>query len=166
LTPLSCNFPYTTLFRSQGLAREQGDFALVPAVDDPEFAGAAHLVGEAHAARAENAARAPIFDMRAHGRLGLDHLLFVEAAMVAAVGIAVVLQAAFAGLIAFGAVEGMVDEEELHHRLAGLLHVLALGGDFHVLGYGLGAGYHGAGRSLDPHHADAAIARDRQIRMV
>jgi len=67
----------------------------------------------------------------------------MEAPMIAAVLVGIILQLALTGLIAFGTVQRMVDEQEFHHRLAGLFDILALGGDFHAFGHGLGAGYDG-----------------------
>src|SRR5690606_6507944 len=99
---------------------EDGDLAAVAAVDHAEFARAGDFLGEAHAARADDAARAPVLDVGTHGGLRLADFLLGEATVVAAVLHAVVLQLALAGLVALGAVERVVDEQELHHALAGL----------------------------------------------
>jgi len=82
-----------------------------------------------------------------------------------------VLQVAFAALIADRAVERMVDEEELHHPFARLLDHRRVGEDFRRLAVRAGAQVahaHGAGggglrrAALDLDQAHSAVAGDRQ----
>ena len=51
------------------------------------------------------------------------------------------LQAALPGLVTDGAVEWMVDEEELHYAVAAFLYQLPARADPHVLRDGIGTGY-------------------------
>jgi hypothetical protein len=82
-----------------------------------ELGGLGHFAREAHAAGAHDAAVGVEKDVRAQVLLGLLDLLLFEARDAAAVLVRVVLQEALAGLVADGAVQRVVDEEVLHHRL-------------------------------------------------
>ena len=61
-------------------------------------------------------------DQRAEVLVGHSPLVLVVAAAVEAVGHRLVLQVAFAALVADRAIERMVDEQEFHHAVARLLH--------------------------------------------
>ena len=90
--------------------------------------------GEAHAARAQDAALLVQQHVRAElpGLLALD-LLEREAALIQAVLHVVVLQRAFAGLVADGAIDRVVDEQELEHSLPSLADPIVLGLDGHAV---------------------------------
>ncbi len=87
-----------------------------------------------------------------------------------AVGHGLVLQVALAALVADRAVERVVDEQELHHPLAGLLDRRRLGADHRRLAvrarpavaHRPGAGGDRLRRALQFDEAHAAIAGDRQ----
>jgi len=84
--------------------------------------------------------------------LSLDGPLVLEvAAVVEAVGHRLVLQVAFAALIADRAVQRMVDEKELHHSLAHLLHFRGVGVDDHAVGDRHGARRDWRGDALHGH---------------
>ena len=89
-------------------------------------------------------------------------LVLAIAAAVKAIGHRLVLQIAFAALIADRAVERMVDEQELHHPVAGLFGHLAIGADHHVVGRRHRAGGDRLRRFFLLDQAHAAIAGDRQ----
>ncbi len=95
------------------------DLHVLAAARGAELLDAGDLGGEAHAARAVNAAR----HVGGHQRtqvLVLDHALaFVEARHVAAEAHGQILQLALATLVADRAIERMVDEQEFHGRLLG-----------------------------------------------
>ena len=110
------------------------------------------------------------FDQRAD--IFFFHRAFVlrKPAGVAAKGHCLVLQVALATLVADRAVQRVVDEQKLHHPLAGLFHHRRFGVDFRWLAIAPGAQIahpHGAGgnRFWRAHHFDqahAAIAGYRQ----
>jgi hypothetical protein len=80
-----------------------------------------HFLGEADAARAVDAAGHDRLDDGAHIFLGHRPLVLGEAVVAAAIGHGLVLQVAFAALVADRAIERVVDEQELHHPFARLL---------------------------------------------
>src|SRR5262249_4623014 len=73
---------------------------------------------------------------------------------------------ALAGLIAYRAVERVVDQMELHDRLPRLAHPVGLGVDDHPLGGERVARDGGPRRLLDVHHAEAALSGDREAAVV
>ena len=104
------------------LARVAGERAVASAVGEAEDVVLRDILGEAHAAGAEDAAlvvqRHPRPELRA---LRLHVLLLDEPRVAAAVARRLLLELAFARLVADRAVERVVDEEELHHALAAFL---------------------------------------------
>ena len=99
------------------LAGEDVDLLGAAAAEDADLAGAGDYTGEAHATRAHDAAVGVELDVRAYVLDGLLDLLLLEPRLGAAVLEAVVLEVALAGLVADGAVQRMIDQQELHHRL-------------------------------------------------
>ena len=99
-----------------------GDLHVLAAADGAELRHARDLRREADAPRAMDAAVHDRLDQRAD-ILVLDRaLVLVIAAGIDAVGHRLVLQVAFAALVADRAVERMVDQQEFHHAFAGLAH--------------------------------------------
>ena len=139
-----------------------GDLAVLAAVDHAELHHAGHFLAEAHAACAVDAARHLFHrDQRADVLAEDDALFLVVARGAAAVADREILQLAFAALVADRAVERVVDEQELHHRLLRLDRLVALGAHDHAVGHRRGAGRHRLGHLLDVHEAHAAVGRDR-----
>ena len=147
-----------------------GDLHVLAAADGAEVGGAGDFRGEADAARALDAAVHRRLDERAD-ILVLDRALVLgEARRVDAVGHRLVLQVALAALVADRAIQRMVDEQELHHAFARLLHHRRLGEHRRRLAvragaavaHAPGAGRDGLGRALHLDEAHAAIAGDRQ----
>src|SRR5690606_9993021 len=91
---------------------------------------AGHFGDEPHAARALDAAGHDRLDQRAHVLFFDRALVFVEARAASAVTHRLVLQVAFAALVADRAIERMIDPEGLHHALARLAHSGAFGDEF------------------------------------
>ncbi len=111
----------------QGTALEKGDERV-----------AGDLLGEAGAASAQDAALPVEEDLRRDvDRLGERALDAREPGLTATVGHRLVLQRALAALVADGAVQRMVDEQELHDALLRLVRGRArgLGADDHALGH-------------------------------
>ena len=79
-----------------------------------------------------------------------------------------VLQGALAALVADRAVQGMVDQEELQDAVLGLLHLVGVRDDGHVLGDRHVAGrlQRGAARAVDLDEAHSADADRRHPRVV
>ena len=148
-----------------------GDLHILAAADRAEIRRARHFGGEADAARALDAARHGGLDQRAD-ILVLDRALVLGIARgVDAIGHRLVLQVALATLVADRAVQRVVDEQELHHPLAGLLHHRRLGQHDGRLAIGAGtqvAHADGAGGlrlrrpALYLDQAHAAVAGDRE----
>ena len=101
---------------------------------------ARNFLTEAHAALAQNAALAVEQDLRGElQRLAIRTLCVNEARTLAAFAHCLVLQGAFAALIADRAIQRVVDEQEFHHAFLG-----ATGN----LGGALGLHHHAGGDSL------------------
>ena len=106
-----------------------GDLHVLAAADGAKLLDAGNLGHEADAARAMDAAGHVGADQRPEIFV-LDGALIVgEAAGVEAVGHGLVLQIAFAALVADRAVERMIDQQEFEHALARLLHRRRVGDD-------------------------------------
>ena len=119
--------------------------------------------GKADAARALDAAGHRGLDDRAHILVVDRPLVLLVAGEAAAIGHRLVLEVAFAALVADRAVERVVDEEELHHPLARLFHQGGVGADRLAVGGGQRAARLRLGRARrDLDQAHAAIAGDRQ----
>jgi hypothetical protein len=144
------------------LAHEGGDLGVLAAVLHAEFHHAGHLLAEAHAAGAVDAAAHLLHrDQRADILVEDDSLFFAVARGRAAVADGQILQLALPALVADGAIERVVDEQELHHRLLGLDGLVALGADHHALGDRRGAGRHGLGAfSTSTRHMRQLAAMD------
>jgi hypothetical protein len=88
--------------------------------------------------------------------------LWTFSSVIEAVPHVVDLQPALARLVAHRAVQRVIDEVELHDRLAGLKHALGLRVHDHPVG-GLGVAADLRARVLvDVHHAEPALARDAE----
>ena len=131
---------------------------MLPAVREADQRIAGHVLGEAGAAVAEDAALAVEVDEVAdRERLGVVALLLHEPALARTVAERLVLQRALAALVAHRAVERVVDEQELQHALLRLLHARPVRVDLHALGH-VGHARHGqrrapAGVDVDEAHA-------------
>src|SRR5581483_6073296 len=102
---------------------ERADFRVFAAAERAELHHARELLAEAHAARAVDAARHERRDERADILIRHHALRLVVARIVLAVAERLILQRAFAALVADRAVERMVEQQKLHHgflRLARL----------------------------------------------
>src|SRR6185295_7095498 len=134
------------------------------------FRCAADFRREADAARALDAAIHRGLDQRAQIFVLDRALVLGEAAGVDAVAHRLVLQVALAALVADRAVQRMVDQQELHHAFARLLHHRRAGGDFRRLALGTGTAVaYAPGAACDRlraalhlDEAHPAIAGDRQ----
>ena len=140
-----------------------GDLHILAAADRAEVLDPGHLLHEADAAGAVDAAGHEGLDHRAHIFLGHRALVLVVAAVALAVSERLVLQVAFAALVADRAIERVVDEQELHHPFARLLHHRRVGENLLIVGGGQRAARLRLGRpGLHLDQAHPAIAGDRQ----
>ena len=154
-------------FAVDGAAGQRGDLAVLAAVDHAELHDPGHFLAEAHAARAVDAAGHLLHaDQRADVLVEDDALVLGVARGRLAVAHGEVLQLAFAALVADGAVQRVVDEQELHHRLLRLHRLVAFAAYHHAVGRRRGAGRHGLGHLLDVDQAHAAVGRDAQFLVV
>jgi hypothetical protein len=143
------------------------DLRILAATKQPDLFDAGDLLDEADAARAVDAAGHDRLDDRTHIFLGHRALVLCEAVVAAAIGHGLVLQIAFAALVADRAIERMIDEQELHHALARLLDEFGGRDDFLIVRRRQCAGSLGLGRPrLHLDQAHPAIAGDGQPLMV
>ncbi len=98
-----------------------GDLHVLAAADGAQLLDPADFGGEAHAAGALDAAVHRGLDQRADIFVLDRALVLGEAVLVDAIGHGLVLQIAFAALVADRAIERMVDEQEFHDPFARLL---------------------------------------------
>ena len=138
----------------------------------PICASVVDLAHEPHAARAEDAAVAIEHQRRAEVDIGA-HALAVEhaprefhAALVRAEAVGEVLQRTLAALVAHGAVERVIDQQELEDAGAGFDDVWRLRGDDHAVGHRRRTGRLQLRHLLDLDDADAARPVDAEARMV
>ncbi len=140
------------------LAREGGHLHLVAPHGEVDLGVAGHLVGETGAAGALDAAFPVQQDQLGEGDGLLPMpLLLDEAALARTEGEGLVLEGAFAALVAHRAVERVVDEQELEHPVLGLLDRRGGGVDLLAVGHGDEARRR-QGRSPGAHHLDQAHA--------
>jgi len=154
-------------FAVDGLFQIGRDLGVLAARDHADVGNAGHLGDEPHAAGALDAPRHEGLDGRAHVLFFDRPLVLGVAGAVAAIAHGLVLQVALAALVADRAVQRVVDEQELHHPFARLLHHRRVGEDLLPLGGRQGAGRLRLGRPglhLDQTHA--AVAGDRQTLVV
>ena len=158
-------------FRHKRRAQIAGDLCILAAPGLAHFGDAAHLGDEANATRAGNAARHLGLDQGAKVQIVGRPLGFAVAREIDAVSHRLILQIAFAALIANRAIERMIDQQKLHHAFARLFDHRAVGLDHRGLAFGAGAqiahlhrarrgGFGRAAHHLDQTHP--AIARNRQ----
>src|SRR5690606_16763424 len=114
------------------------DLAILTTVELTHLRHARDLRREADTARAEDASGHAGRDQRTEIGIDLRALRFTEPAEIDPVGHRLVLQIAFATLIADRTVERMVDEQELHHPLSRLLDHRRLGPDHRRLTFRAG----------------------------
>src|SRR5262249_7621090 len=146
------------------LARREVEVDVIAALIEGELAGVRHLIDEAHAARAEDAALL-IEDDERPDRLRLllvDLLRQRDAAALPVVVHVVFLELALARLVAHGTVDRVVDEQELEHRPLGGVRLLAGGVHDHAVGHPRVAGDLELRALLDVDQAHPAVPRDRQ----
>ena len=152
--------------RIHRLLDEGHDLRMLAAERLADFHVAGDFLGEAHAARAVDAARHVGGDERPHVLVGHHALLFLVARGRRTVAHRQVLQLAFAALVANGAVQGMVDQQELHHPLLGLHRGFRMGPHLHAVGHRRGTGGQRLGRLLHLHQAHAAVGGDGQLLVI
>ena len=157
--------------RIQRLVQVAGDLRILTASGLAHLHDTRDLGGEADTARAGNAARHVGFDQRAQIQIVAGAFGFAVAREIDAIGHRLILQVAFAALVADRAIQRMVDQQEFHDPFAGLLDHGAVGLDHRRRAFRPGAqildlhragggGLRRAADDLDQAHA--AVARDGQ----
>src|SRR5690606_9838559 len=144
----------------------RSDLGRLGAANGAEFLEALDFLCEAHTTRAVDAARHVGGDERTDILVLHDPLALGVARNVAAEAEGEILQLALAALIADGAIERMVDEQELQDRLLRTDRFRRAGEDFHAFGHRSGAGGQRLGRFLDLHEAHAAVGCDAELLVI
>ena len=151
-----------------GAVVERADIARSPALEQLQLLVLGDLLAEAHAAVAEDAALAiDAHQRRQRHRLAEVALRVAHPAASRAPAHGDVLQRALPALVADRAVERVVDEQELDHRVLGLLHAVGARIDDHPVADRGRAGGLELRDPLDLHQAHATGAdRSAELRLV
>ena len=154
-------------FGIDGLSQEGFDLGMLATVGHAQLHGTGDFLTKAHTTCAVDAA-AHLFHRDQRTDFLVEHhaLFFFIARCGAAVTHGQVLQLALATLVANGAVQRVVDEQELHDRLLGGNRPVALGAHDHALRHGCGTCGHGLGGLFDLDQAHAAVGRDGEFLVV
>ena len=119
----------------------RGQHRITAAIDETEHIVLGDLLTKTNAARAKNAAL--IIERNAwpeHDVFWFLHFMFEKTRRTRAVLDAEFLQATFAGLIAYRAIERMINEQKFHYAALTFLHERRVGANRHAFGHILGAG--------------------------
>ena len=147
--------------------RMNADERAVAAFGDVEHRLLRHVFHETDAARAQDAAVGDVEDIGSEILDGIEPLRVLTVACALAPFLEdEVLQLAFARLIADGAVEGMINQQEFEDALTRAFRGRGLRLHNHSFGDGRGTGDLELGRLLDLDEAHAAYTRDLQAGMV
>ena len=143
------------------------DLGMLAAVGHAEFHHTGDLLAKTDTARAVDAAR-HLFHRDERTYVLVEHhaLFFLVARAGTTVTHRQILQLALTALVADRAIQRVVDEQELHHRLLRLDGLVGLGAHDHALRHGCGAGGHGLGGLFHIHQAHAAVGGDGQLLVV
>ncbi|GBD16926.1 hypothetical protein HRbin26_01836 [bacterium HR26] len=145
----------------------RADLGLQPAVEHLDRGDADHLVADAGAAGADDAALPLVVDEVAEVFVGPGDLRSPVGVGVDVVVVGVVLQVALTRLVAGGAVERVVDQVHLQDELARLFAGRRVGRDLHTVPHLRGAGFdQAAAPAEDLDRADPAGAPGAQQRLV
>ena len=154
------------------LLLERGDLAAIAAIDDVDLRIGVDLPHEPDAPRAEDAAVPVEHEGRTEIHVGTNAFAVehppreFHPALVRAETVGEVLERTLAALVAHGAVERVVDQQELEHAGARLDDVGGLGRDHHALGHRRRARRLQFRHLLDLDDADAAGPVDPQSRVI
>ncbi len=145
---------------------EAGDLRTIAPLHEHEAVGAGDLTLETQATRAEHTTLGVEHDGAEVLDLALVNLLLERGGrLVEPVPHVLILQVAFAGLVADGAIDGVVDEQELEGGAPGLVHLRCARVHHHTVGDDRVARDLELGHLLDFDQAHAAVAVHCQIRM-
>ena len=146
---------------------ESHDLRMHVAVGHAEFHYSGNFLTEADATRAVDATRHLLHRDERADVLVKDHALaFLETRRATAVADRQVLQLTLATLIADRTVEGMIDQQELHHALLRLDGQFGMREYLHAVGHRRRAGRQGLRRLLDLYQTHAAVGSDRELLVV
>ena len=123
---------------------------------------AGHFSRETDTTRAMNAACHVGFDERPKIFVGDRAFVFLETRMVEPVGHRLVLKIALAALIADRAVQRMIDQQEFHYTVTGILDRLGIGLNDHAVADGHRTGSDRFRRTLHFHETHAAVTGNRK----
>ena len=150
-----------------GITQHSGDFRVLAAVDHAQLHHAGHFLAKAYATCAMDAA-AHLFhrDQRPHLFVSHYTLFFFVTRRCTAVAHCQVLQLAFTTLVANRAIQRVINQQELHHRLLRLDGFIALGTNDHSLRHRRSTGWQWLGRLFHFHQAHATVGSNGKFLVV
>ena len=157
------------------IAGQLGDHALrhigadlheLAAAGGAQLPQAGDLLAETHATGAMDATGHVSAHQGADVLVLDDALFFLIAGHGVAVAQGQILEFALAPLIAYRAIQGVVDQQKLHHGALGLQGQPGAGANLHALRHRRGASRQGLGRLLHFHQAHAAVGGHAELGVV
>ena len=143
------------------------NLGVLTTVGHAQLHDAGHFLTKAHAACALDTAAHLLHAYQWAGVLGVHHaFFFIVTRGRTTVTHGQILQLALTALVTNGAIEGVIDEQKLHHRLLGLDGFVALGADDHALRHRCGAGRHGFRGFFHIDQTHAAVGRDAEFLVI
>src|SRR5215510_2094738 len=147
--------------------REQRNGGVIAAIDHRKFVGPGNLLKKAHTARAFDAALAVKYDVGTENfPFAVVLLSLLEAAPLEIVRHVIILQPALPRLITDRAIQRVIYQKKLHHRLSNRQHFRALGQNRHPFRRLSVTSDLELRHFLNLDEAHAAVAGDRQLRVI
>ena len=142
------------------------DFRVLAAPNRADFRNTRHFLRKADTTRAMDAARHHGFHQRAHILVFNSALIIVKTTGIAAKAQCLVLQVAFAALVANRAIQRVINEQKLHHPFARRFDCIGCGGNHHIGGHRHGTAGYGLGCIGHFDQTHAAITGHRQALVI
>src|SRR5262252_10303889 len=148
-------------------ARKGGNLCRVTALKNTQLVGLRNLFAEPYTTGTQNTT----FRVKDHVRAKVHdftpmHLLFLKAAMIETILHVIILQPAFPCLVADGAIQRMIDEQEFEYPAAAFDHLGRIGEHHHVIRHWRIAGNFQLGATLQLDETHTAIPGDAEFGVI